>query len=477
MATTKLLISTTLSIAISGVGMEAAQAAERPNVIFFLIDDLGYSDISFEGRSSFYQTPNIDKFISESLFFENSYSAAANSAPARACLMTGVYTPRHGVYTVGTGDRGDAKSRKFIAAKNRVDVASEFYTMGEMFSDAGYRCASIGKWHLGSDLNGGNTGPLSQGFHHNIAGDRAGTPYSYFYPYTDKKGLSHIGLEEGDQGEYLTDRLTDEAIKFITDNRDEPFFLYLSHHGVHTPIVSPGEELQRKYESRKADSLHNNPTYAAMIESVDISFSRIIETIEKLAIEDDTIAVLYSDNGGSHPTNCYPLRGGKGTPYEGGSRVPLAIKWSGKTTAGSRTDVPVTGVDFYPTFAKAIGAESPEGLDGEDIFTLIETESYDRDIFWHFPAYLQGYSGNKGFRATPYSTIRSGDWKLIYLYEDDSCELYNLATDASESENLSQTRPDIREELLQRLNEWLKATNAPTTFDANPEYSPAMSIE
>ncbi|MFI3287881.1 MAG: sulfatase [Rikenellaceae bacterium] len=442
---------------------------QQPNIVFFLVDDLGYADLSYQNRSDFYETPNIDKFLCENLSFENSYAAASNSAPARACLMTGMYTPRHGIYTVNPPDRGEASKRKLIAAPNNDEITPQFYTLAEMLTDAGYNCAQIGKWHLGDDNS--NTGPLSQGFQYNIAGEKAGTPFSYFFPYTNPKtNKTHIGLEEGTPGEYLTDRLTDEAVKFIKQDRgDTPFFLYLSHHGVHTPLKAP-QELVEKYEQKDRGLRHNNAVYAAMIESVDNSFKTICQTLEELGVADNTIIVFYSDNGGSSATDNYPLRSMKGTPYEGGCRVPLAIKWSEKAPLATTVDIPVTGVDFYKTFAEELTGKAPEGLDGENIFTLIDENNYTRDIFWHFPAYLESYLDPMDFRSTPYSVIRSGDWKLIYFYETESCELYNLKEDISETINLAEENPQQRDELYRRLWQWLQATNAPTSFESNPGF-------
>lgn len=463
---TKLIFSSVLSL---GALTANAEAPQKPNIVFFLVDDLGYADLSYQGLSDYYQTPNIDEFITNNTYFTNSYSGASNSAPARSCLMTGMYAPRHGVFTVSPPDRGESTKRKFIAAKNNTDVTAEFYTMAEMLSDIGYRCGHIGKWHLGDEQNG--TGPLEQGFHHNIAGERAGTPFSYFYPYTNTKTQkSHIGLEEGVQGEYLTDRLTDEAIKFMTQARgDAPFFLYLAHHGVHTPIKAPAD-LVEKYEKKPKGKYHNNPTYAAMIETVDNSFGRILSAVQQMGIADNTIIIFYSDNGGSSATNNHPLRSLKGTPYEGGCRVPLAIKWVGRDGLASQIDIPVTGVDFYKTFAEELAGREPDSLDGENIFSLIDENNYDRDIFWHFPAYLESYANKLEFRSKPYSAMRSGDWKLIYNYETELIELYNLKEDIGEQNNLAQAEPKVRKTMCKRLQKWLAEVNAPTRFELNPKY-------
>jgi len=225
--------------------VQIMNAQQKPNVVFIMADDLGWNDLGVTG-SDYYETPNIDRLASQGMMFSNAYSSAANSAPSRACLMSGVYTPRHGVFTVGTSERGDKNKRKLIPIHNTEDLRADFVTMSEALQKSGYRCGHIGKWHLGDDADG--TGPLSQGFVLNIAGGRAGTPYSYFYPYCNQKGDCHVGLEKGKPEEYLTDRLTDEAIQFMKESAGkQPFFLYLSHHAVHVPLKAP-KELIAKYE-------------------------------------------------------------------------------------------------------------------------------------------------------------------------------------------------------------------------------------
>ena len=231
------------------VGMQQLLAAEsvkgtQPNIVFILADDLGWTDLGVMG-SDYYETPNIDRLAAEGLLFDNAYAAAANSAPSRACMMTGMYTPRHGVYTVSPPDRGDRRLRKLVPIANTDDVRADFVTMAEALRQQGYRCGHIGKWHLGDDADG--TGPLSQGFIWNVGGNRAGSPYSYFYPYClpDKKKC-HLGLEEGTPGEYLTDRLTDEAVSFIKSHKEGPFFLHLSHHAVHTALQAPAAVVDKK---------------------------------------------------------------------------------------------------------------------------------------------------------------------------------------------------------------------------------------
>lgn len=440
-----------------------------PNIVFILADDLGWTDLSIMG-SDYYETPHIDSLAAQGLLFDNAYAAAANSAPSRACMMTGMYTPRHGVYTVSPPDRGDKTLRKLIPMPNTDDVRADFVTLAEALQAQGYRCGHIGKWHLGDDEDG--TGPLSQGFSWNVGGNRAGAPYSYFYPYClPNKQKCHLGLDEGTEGEYLTDRLTNEALSFLQAHKDGPFFLHLSHHAVHTALQAP-DSLVQKYRHKSPGRYHTNPVYAAMIEKLDDSVGQICQALHTLGIADRTLVVFYSDNGGSEPvTDNYPLRGGKGMPYEGGTRVPLIMSWPGHIAPGTRTAIPVIGIDFYPTFVRlAQGKVAPE-LDGADILETVRSGRNQRDLFWHFPAYLESYGdGGKGFRARPYSSVRSGDWKLIYHYEDGSMELYNLRTDLGEQTDVSQVYPRKARQLYKRLTRWIATTHAPVPTEPNPAY-------
>jgi len=386
--------------------------------------------------------------------------------------MTGLYTPRHGVYTVSPSARGDKTKRKLIPITNTEDVRTDLVTLGEALKQQGYVCGHIGKWHLGSDLDGSKTGPLSQGFDYNIAGDRAGSPYSYFYPYC-RKQKCHLGLDEGSEGEYLTDRLTSEAIKFVEQTKDKPFFLYMAHHAVHTPLKAP-QTLVDKYQKKTKGKYQTNAIYAAMVENLDWNVGRLCHAIDSLGLSENTLIVFYSDNGGAAAaTNNFRLRGAKGMPYEGGIRVPLIMKYPRKIKAGTVVSEPVTGVDFYPTLVALTGGIPDNGLDGENIFGRMKkgTSKVQRALFWHFPAYLEGYQGlGKDFRATPYSIIRSGDWKLIYYYEDKSMELFNLKNDRMERNNLVNLQPTLAKELYTRLMKWLIDTRADIPTELNPAY-------
>lgn len=451
---------------------------ERPNIIFIMADDLGWNDLGYTG-SDYHETPYIDSLASEGMIFTNAYAAAANSAPSRACFMSGMYTPRHGIFTVSPSARGDKKKRKLIPIENTEDLRADFVTLGEALKAEGYTCGHVGKWHLGDDNDG--TGPLSQGFDLNIAGCRAGTPYSYFYPYCNKKkGGCHPGLDEGREGEYLTDRLTDEAVKFMIDSSkgDKPFFLYMAHHAVHTPLKAPANLIE-KYQNKEKGKYHKDHVYAAMMESLDNSVGRICRTLDSLGVANNTIILFTSDNGGSEPvTDNFMLRGGKGMPYEGGIRVPLIVKWPGHTEAGSKCEVAVSGVDFYPTLVDMAGGKADSSLDGEDISCLLdgsEKKFKDRDLFWHFPAYLQAYKkSGLDFRATPFSIVRSGDWKLIYFYESDSFELYNLDEDIMEKNNVAAKYPKVADTMVKKLKKWISDTDAPIPTEKNPYYESTL---
>ena len=422
----------------------------KPNIVFYFIDDLGWTDVSFMG-SKYYETPHVDQLSKEGMKFMSAYANAPNCAPSRACLMSGQYGPRHGIYTVGNSDRGKAQFRKLIPTKNTTVLADRFVTIAESLQSAGYVTATMGKWHLGTD-------PTTQGFDVNIAGKHWGSPSGggYHSPY------NYPNLVNREKGEYLTDRLGEEACKFIEANKDKPFFLYLTHYAVHTPIQSkPG--LKAKYQKKNPVGGHKNAAYAGMIESMDNSIGAVQATLKRLKLEDNTVVIFFSDNGGhGGVTSNAPLRGSKGMLYEGGIREPLVVKWPGVTKPGTECNEPVIGVDLYPTFLEMTGARRPKDylLDGLSIAPLLRdsTASLDREaLFWHFPCYLQGYTPRHGpFRTTPAAAIRMGDWKLIEFFEDGVLELYNLNKDLSEQNNLAQKMPEKTKELHASMLKWRK---------------------
>jgi len=449
------------SLVMPGCAVGAAPK-KKPNFVFIFIDDLGWKDVGFTGRipgsggpSRYYETPNIDKLADQGVIFTNAYSNAPNCAPTRACLISGQYSPRHGVYTVGTSERGRANLRKLIPTPNTTNLDSQIVTVSEALKPGGYTSACIGKWHLGNEEP---YRPQDQGFDVEF----------------QRKHRGHFSKE----GEYLTDRLTDEAVKFIETNRDRPFFLYLSHHAVHTPIQAK-KELIEKYKKKKPDNEHNNPTYAAMIESVDQSVATVMDKLDELGLTDNTAVFFFSDNGGhANATSMVPLRGSKGMLYEGGIRVPMAVRWPGKAKADSLCDVPVIGIDFYPTMLEMAGVPKPRRhiLDGQSIVGLLtakKSKFKNRPIFWHFPAYLESYNEKQWpWRTTPAGAVRLGDWKLIEFFEDGKLELYNIKDDISEKNDLAGTMPDKVEELARKLVQWRKSVGAPIPTEKNPQYDP-----
>ncbi len=447
--------------------MGAYSRKRPPNIVFILIDDFGWKDAGFMG-STYYETPNMDRLAKEGMVFTNAYTNAPNCAPTRASLLTGQYTPRHGIYTVGNSDRGKASLRKLIPIPNKTVLDPDKITIAEVLKEAGYVSASIGKWHLGNDPE---AGPIAQGFDVNIGGNISGHPKSYFSPYKNKD------LPDGPKGEYLTDRLTNEAIKFIQQNKDRHFFLYLPHYAVHTPLQAK-KKLIQKYKNKPGSHGQNNPVYAAMIESVDHGIGLILKTLKDLKLEKNTVVIIFSDNGGvKRITSQEPLRGGKGMLYEGGIRVPLVVRWPGVVKPNSRCDVPVIGVDFFPTIMEIAGIKKPvnQPIDGMSIVPLLKGEkTLKRDaLFWHFPAYLQGKAEGARdpyFRTRPAAAIRMGNWKLIVYYEDGALELYNLEKDIGEQNNLASRFPEIRDKLYERLKQWQKELKAPIPTQLNPEY-------
>ncbi|MCK4920148.1 MAG: sulfatase [Bacteroidales bacterium] len=437
---------------------------DKPNIVFILVDDLGYKDVGFMG-SEFYETPNIDKLAAEGLVFTNAYTSAANSAPSRACLMTGQNTPSHGVYTVGNSDRGNSSFRKIIPVENTIFIEDNNITLADELQSNGYSTISIGKWHISED-------PLRNGFNENVGGGKWGHPGSYFAPFKSPP-------IEDEEGAYLTDRLTKEAIKFIKRNRGNPFFLYLPYYAVHTPLQAK-DKLVEKYKGKESSSCQNNAIYAAMIENMDSCIGEILLEIDKNKLSENTIIIFSSDNGGINAVSCQkPLRAGKGSYYEGGIRVPTIIKWENHIEEGQINDFPISQLDIYPTLLDIIGAEPEKNnLDGISLWPMISKGELLplRPLIWHFPVYLQAYKPLKDdardplFRTRPGSAIRMGKWKLHEYFEDGGIELYNLVNDPGERINLADSMIEKRDELYQILNIWRQEHNAPIPSKLNPDY-------
>lgn len=453
-----------------------AQAApnQRPNVVFINVDDLGYQDLGYTG-SQYYETPNIDKLANQGMVFTQAYAGAANCAPSRACLMSGFNTPSHGIYTVENSERGDPRTRKIVPTVNQTVLADSTYTLAEFFHDQGYITSTFGKWHLGKD-------PKTQGFDVNVGGSKRGSPSKngYFSPYA----MDH--MPDGPEGEYLTDRLTTEALRFLEESREKPFFLYLPYYTVHTPIIGK-EVLIDKFKRKKTSHGQDNPIYAAMIASLDENVGRLLAKLDQLKLSENTVVVFTSDNGGIRDVSYQdPLRAGKGSYYEGGIRVPLTIRWLGRISSETICDTPVSNLDFYPTFQALLEVKPPQSraLDGVDITPLLEgKEVAERPLFWHFPVYLQAYNPKEDdgrdplFRTRPGSVVRKGHWKLHQYYEDGALELYNLEKDVGETTNVANDFPETRDELHQLLQQWLKNRQVDIAFSPNFSYDEAFEQE
>lgn len=459
-------------LALAGALVACGAQPRRANIVLIVIDDLGWRDVGFMG-SRYYETPNVDRLADDGAAFMAAYANAPNCAPSRASLLTGLYPPRHGIYTVGDPERGEASRRALIPAPNRTALDTSFVTIAEALRSLGYATAHVGKWHLG----GAGSLPTDHGFDLNIAGDARGHPPGYFYPYKRWQDQLQFLPGEGEPGEYLTDRLTDEALGFIEQHREQPFFLYLSHYAVHTPLQAK-QRLVDKYAGKPRTPEHGDPVYAAMIESVDESIGRIVGKLEELGLAERTAVLFFSDNGGFGPvTSMAPLRGSKGMLYEGGLRVPLVAYWPGTIPPGQMIDAPVIGTDLYPTFLEIAGARlEREAWDGTSLLALVTGEGGlpERPLFWHFPAYLEADRSTPGpFRTTPAAALRIGDYKLLEFFETGALELYDLRADIGEQHNLVDSLPQVAARLHDAMLVWRAAAGAAVPTETNPAYKPA----
>nr|MDO8088720.1 sulfatase [Candidatus Sigynarchaeum springense] len=448
-----------------------------PNILFILIDDMGWKDLSCQG-STFYETPRIDSIARDGMRFTRAYASCPVCSPTRASILTGKYPARVGITQwIGGHNRG-----KVIDAPYLHYLPLEEKTIAKTLKEHGYKTYHVGKWHLGDEPYW----PEHHGFDVNVGGCHWGSPWhGYFSPW----GIPT--LTDGPRGEYLTDRLTDEAIKLLESNGDAPFFMYWSHYAVHRPIQSP-KPLVRKYEEKAAARgldrrpafvpgesifhlegqaprriparvIHSDPDYAAMIENLDTNIGRVLDTLERLGKADDTIVIFYSDNGGLSnddraPTSNLPLRDGKSYMYEGGIREPLLVKWPGVVPKGTTCDGMVTSTDFYPTLLDCCGiSQMPsQHVDGKSFFPFLmdPASTWDRgQIFWHYPH----YNGNG---ARPASSVIEGAWKLIEWLEDGKIELFNLDDDVGEQHDLAREQPAERDRLLGSLKAWQREVHA-----------------
>lgn len=431
--------------------------AQKPNIIFIMADDLGYTDVATFG-SKYYETPNIDRLAKQGMKL-TAHHHCQNCTPTRGALMSGQYPARTGVYTVGGIDRFDWSLRPLRPVDNVTELPLDRDIIARQLKSAGYATGMFGKWHIGEN---GEYHPGKRGF------DEAITSQGKHFEFVTKPPVEYP------KGQYLADFLTDRAVDFINRHKNEPFFLYLPHFGVHSPHDAK-PDLVEKFKNKPGVGGHNNPTYAAMIYSVDQSVGRIMKTLDELKLADNTVLIFTSDNGGvggyvreglkksGGITDNAPLRSGKGSLYEGGTREPFVIRWPGVTQPGSVCGVPTIHVDIFPTFLEIASAPRPrQVLDGESLVKLFRDPAAKLNrtaIYQHFPGYLG--AGENTWRTTPVSVIQSGDWKLLEFLEDGRLELYNLSDDIGESNNLAKTMPEKTRELHDRLIAWRQDVKAP----------------
>ncbi|MHC4210871.1 MAG: sulfatase [Planctomycetota bacterium] len=465
-----------------GACSAAGPSASPPNVIIVLVDDLGASDLGCCG-SVFYETPHIDRLAAEGMRFTSAYAASAVCSPTRASILTGRYPARVGItdwirplagreWTEqeirGRPEYVGGPKRQLLTPSNPRWMEHDEVTIAEVLRASGYATGFVGKWHLGPEP----WWPESQGFDFNVGGCDYGHPPGYFdpYPATHQRG-TFPNLPPRKEGEYLTDREADEAVSFIRRHADRPFFLYLCHYAVHSPLQAK-PDLVEHYRGKPAPANdgQSHPPYAAMVHSVDDAMGRILEALEALGIADNTILLFTSDNGGAThfpATDNRPLRSGKGRPHEGGIRVPLIVRWPGRIGADTTSDTPVSTIDLLPTICAATGAPLPAAtrIDGVSLMPLLDRSgSIDRDaLFWHFPHYWWGG------RLTPYSVVRRGDLKLIRWYGGGADELYDLAADLGEANDLAAEMPQKARDLGSMLDAWLAETGAKLPRP-NPNY-------
>ncbi len=449
------------------------------NVIIILADDLGWADLGCYG-ADVHKTPNIDRFASQGVRFTQAYASASVCSPTRAALLTGKYPARLHMTVWFEQSQRPPGNHKLIPPVTVGNLPHAEITLAERLREAGYFTAHIGKWHIGAASHY----PQTQGFDVNIGGTFWGAPSTFFYPYrgrwSNSEELRYVPhLEWGQTGEYLTDRLTDEALATIDRAADRPFFLHLAYHTVHTPIEGKPEVVDRFAKEIRPEHHHQNAGYAAMVHSLDENVGRILRKLEELGIDEHTLVIFTSDNGGfvnSHRgqqvTNNHPLRSGKGSLYEGGIRVPLIVRLPGATPNATVCEEVVLSMDLHPTIAAMTGCQAEDGddvLDGLDVSPLLKDPSsrLDRDaVFFHYPHYYP--------TTTPVSAVRSGPWKLLEYYEDDHAELYHLEDDPGEANDLAAQRPGLVKQLRRQLASWREEVDAQMPRP-NPGFRPKDS--
>ncbi len=447
------------------IAMSSLSLLAKPmNVVFFLVDDLGYYDLACTG-SKVMETPRVDAFAADAASIIQGYAAYPRCVPSRFAMITGVHPSR----AEGEGEK-------------LTDMSGNRVTMADALKAHGYATYFAGKWHLGKKKD--ENYPDAQGFDINIGGGSAGAPGTYFAPFTSEGSLSGAETIAAPEGAYLTDVLTDKTLEWIEANKKKPFFVYLSHYAVHTPIEAK-QEMTDRYQ-KKIDGMQfegeeyvidrwtgrtlrhqTNAEYAAMVESVDESLGRIIDTLKANGLYDNTIIILTSDHGGLSnsgykskrelATTNLPLRAGKGHMYEGGIRVPVIVRWPGQTKAGAKLDFPMTGMDYYPTILEMLGLPAQPG-DHEDGVSFVpglkgkKNFNKKRSIFWYSDRGRENSTGDQNA-----AVIRKGKYKLLEFFNKGKIELYDLSEDPGEHQDLSEKLPEVKKELYAELKEWKKS--------------------
>ncbi len=445
---------------LAGGFLTARAASSPPNVVFILADDLGARDLGCYGNP-YFATPNLDRLATQGARFTNAYAACPVCSPTRASILTGRYPVRTGVTDWIPGRPSDPKG-PITTPRTATELKLQETTIAEALKPAGYRTASVGKWHLGSR----GFYPTDQGFDINIGGNESGSPPRSKQPYFGPFELPGLTAKEG---QFLPELLTGAAVDFIRGNTATPFLLYLAHYSVHIPLGARAEEVAR--HAAKAGGRYD-PTYAAMVEALDASVGSVLGAVDRAGIADRTMVVFFSDNGGlryegkskNRVTDNSPFRAGKGHLYEGGIREPLLMRFPGRIRAGAMIDTPVCSVDFMPTFCDLAGVRSGT-VDGVSLMPLFRGQKLrDRALYWHYPHY-----SNQG--GEPGGAVREGDWKLIEFYDDGRRELFNLHEDPGEEVNLVERRPEVAKRLAGGLAEWRKETGAVMPVK-NPQADP-----
>ena len=465
------LLCVFLALALSFVPCDVHSEGKPPNIVLFLADDLGWTGLNGFG-SDFYETPNLDRLAGQGMKFTDAYAACTVCSPTRASIMTGMYPARLHLTSFIPGQ--DRPFAKLSIPDWTKGLDKKYTTLPESLREGGYRTLHVGKWHLNFPNEDENEDPLRHGF--DFTQDKPPGTKGYDLP-------AKVMKERGLGSNYLTDYLADVAVEQISKESDKPFFLYFAFHVPHTPIEGR-EDLVAEFE-KKADpkAVHHNPAYAAMVKSMDMAVGRVLETLEKQGIEDETVVLFTSDNGGltqrngKHDdfTENLPLRRGKGSAYEGGVRVPAIVKWPGVTKPGSVCDEPIMTMDLYPTLVDVSGvagdAQHNAEMDGVSFKPLLvdSKASLKRDLFWHFPHYHAGGD-------SPYTAVRSGAWRLIEFHEDGALELYDLSVDIGETKNLAQSNADVTGRLHRAMQQWREDVGAqmPTP---NPKHDPEREMD